>query len=88
MPEIDPSSPYFRLFQLVQEYREIISQTEQGGLETEDIRHLLGQRSVTHDQIIDEFVRLNIPFVDREDVMRQAFRMAQWLRPAEDDYDI
>jgi hypothetical protein len=88
MPDIDATSRYYHLIQLVQEYREIIDQVEHGGLETEEIRYLQGQRSVTHDQIIEEFVRLKIPFVDREDVMRQAFRIAQWARPAEDDDEV
>jgi hypothetical protein len=83
MPEIDPNSPYAHLIRLTLEYKETIDLTESGMLETEDIRELLGQRSLLHDSIIAELERLNISFEGREDAMRKAYQIAQWYRDPE-----
>jgi hypothetical protein len=64
------------LIQLAQEYREFIQLTDSGALEAEERRALLAQRSLTHDQIIALFEQLGIPFVDRDDVRRQALDIA------------
>jgi hypothetical protein len=79
MPDLDPTSQYTRLIILCREYQELIDQIESGGLETEEIRYLNGQRSVLHDQVMEEMARLGMPFSDRADAMRQAVKIARWL---------
>ena len=89
MPESDPLSPYAHVIQLAREYVDVIELIEQGGLDTDEIRHLLGQRTVLHDQIIAEFERLHISYTDRDDVRARAFQLAKWLSaPPEDDDDL
>lgn len=88
MPELDPTSPFARLINMVCEYRDIIDLTESGNLETEEIRILLGDRSVLHDAIIEEMQRLKIPVVDRDDAMIKAYQYAQWFCKPEEDYDL
>ena len=88
MPDIDPLSPYAHVIQLAREYVDLIELVEQGGLETDDIRELQGQRSVLHDQIIAEFDRLNIPYTDRDNVRARAFQFAKWLPAPEEDDDV
>ena len=83
MPEIDPTSPYAHLIQLTIEYKETIDLIESGGLETEEVQQLYGQRSLLHNDIIAELERLNIPVNSREDAMRKAYQIAQWFREPE-----
>ena len=83
MPEIDPTSPYARLIQLALEYKETIDMSESGMFETDEVRELLGQRSLLHDQIIAEFQRLGMPITNRDDAMRKAYQLAQWYRVPE-----
>jgi hypothetical protein len=45
-------------------------------LETEEYQLLLAQRSVTPDQIIALFEELAIPFVDHNNIRRQALAIA------------
>ena len=87
MPDIEPNSPYYHLIQLALDYRRVINLIEHGGLSTEDRQRLNGDRSVLHDQIIEEFARLRQPVTSREEAMRKALRYAQFYRSAEDDYD-
>jgi len=67
---------YVHLVEVAREYRELVQLTERGALEAEEQRILLSQRSVVHDQLIALFEQLKIPFVDREDVRRQAMDIA------------
>jgi hypothetical protein len=83
MPEIDPTSSYARLIQLTLEYKETIDLIESGMLETEEIRVLLSQRSLLHNDIIAELERLNKPVESREEAMRLAYQIAQWYRDPE-----
>jgi hypothetical protein len=46
--------------------------TDSGALETEEHQALSAQRAVTQDQIIALFEELAIPFIDCDDVRRQA----------------
>ncbi len=71
-----PVTLWAHLEQLAQEYRELVELTDSGALDIEEYRALLAQRSVTHDQIIALFEDLAIPFVDRDDVRRQALDIA------------
>lgn len=79
MPEIDPTSRFAHLVNLCQDYQEMIDLIESGTLETEEIRQLNGERSVLHDQIMEEMTRLGMAFTDRVDAMRQALKIARWL---------
>lgn len=79
MPDFDATSRWARLIILCREYQEMIDQIEAGGLETEEVRYLNGQRSVLHDQVMEEMTRLGMPFADRADAMRRAVKIARWL---------
>lgn len=79
MPDADPTSLYAHLISLCREYQEMIDYIEGGGLETEEIRYLNGQRSVLHDQVMEEMTRLGMTFSDRADAMRKAVQIARWL---------
>lgn len=78
MPDLDPTSPYARLFTLCREYQEMVELIQSGMLETDEIRQLNGQRSVLHDQLIEELSRLGKPFRDREHARDLAFQIAKW----------
>ena len=67
---------YAHLMEVAQEYRELVQLTERGALEADEHHTLLSQRSVVHDQLIALFEQLKIPFVDRDDVRRQAMNIA------------
>lgn len=79
MPDADPTSRFAHLVSLCREYQEMIDTIEGGGLETEEIRYLNGQRSVLHDQVMEEMTRLRMTFTARADAMRQAVKIARWL---------
>lgn len=66
------------LITLCREYQELIDQIESGGLETEEIRYLNGQRSVLHDQIMAEMKRVGVSFRDREHARNKAIQIARW----------
>lgn len=83
MPEFDSTHPQAYLIQLCIEYKETIDQIGSGLYETEEVYYLTGQRAALHDDIIREMERLGIPIADREDAMKRAIRIAQWLRPPE-----
>lgn len=78
MPELDPTSPYAHLVTLCREYQEMVELIQSGMLETDEIRQLNGQRSVIHDQIMEELRRLGKPFRDREHARDMAFTIAKW----------
>ncbi|RRR72137.1 MAG: hypothetical protein EI684_10510 [Candidatus Viridilinea halotolerans] len=80
MSDFDATSRYAHLITLSHEYQELIDSTEMGGLETEEIRYLNGQRSVLHDQIMEEMMRLGMHFTDRGDAMRKAIKLARWQK--------
>jgi len=61
---------------VAREYRELVQLTERAALDAEEQRALLSQRTVVHDQLIALFEQLKIPFVDRDDVRRQALNIA------------
>lgn len=88
MPDIEPNSPYYHLIQLALDYRKLINLIEQGGLSTEEIQHLNGDRSVLHNQIIEEFAHLGQPVTSREEAMQKALRLVQWYPSDEEDYDV
>jgi hypothetical protein len=79
MPDLDPTSRYAHLVILCQEYQEIIDLTQAGTLDTDEVRALNGQRSVLHEQLMAEMTRLEMPFSDRVDAMKQALKLARWL---------
>lgn len=79
MPDADPTSRLAHLISLCRDYQEIIDLTQSGGLETDEIRELNGQRSVLHEQVMEEMTRLGMTFTDRGDAMRQAVKIARWL---------
>jgi hypothetical protein len=54
----------------------------------EELGILSSERTILHDQIIEELERLGEPAESREAAMRFALRAARWIRPSEDDYDI
>lgn len=64
---------------LCRDYQEIIDLTQSGTLEADEVRELNSQRSVLHEQIMEEMTRLGMPFTDRVDAMRQAIKLARWL---------
>lgn len=70
-------SIHAHLIQLAREYADLVSLSEDPALDSEERRTVFAERSVTHDQIIALFVQLGIPFVDRDDVRRQALAIAQ-----------
>jgi hypothetical protein len=78
MPDYDSTSPYAHLFSLCREYQEMVEQIQSGMLETDDIRALNSQRSVLHDQIMEELTRLGKPFKSREHARNMAFQLAKW----------
>jgi hypothetical protein len=80
MPELDSTSPYYHLATLCQEYQELIDLLQGGMLDTEDLRILQGQRSVIHDQIMEEMTRLGLTYADRAEAMRKAIKIARWTR--------
>ena len=80
MPELDETSEYRHLSNLCHEYQQLVELIESGRLETEEIRHLNGERSVLHDQIMEEMQRLRIAFDDRDDARRKAFKLAKWVK--------
>ncbi|NTW97100.1 MAG: hypothetical protein HGB28_00930 [Oscillochloris sp.] len=79
MPDLDPTSRFAHLVNLCRDYQEIIDQTQSGMLETDEIRELNGQRSVLHEQVMQEMRQLGLTFTNREDAMRKAFKIARWL---------
>jgi hypothetical protein len=79
MPDADPTSRFAHLINLCRDYQDIIDLTQSGGLDTDEIRELNGQRSVLHEQVMEEMRRLGMPFTDRADAMRQAVKIARWL---------
>ncbi|WP_129628248.1 hypothetical protein [Candidatus Oscillochloris fontis] len=72
-----PSYDY--LISLCREYQQLVDDIQSGMLETDEIRELNGQRTVLHEQVMEEMQRLGISFTDREHAMRQAFQIARWL---------
>ena len=88
MPELDSTSDYAYLAQLAKEYKKTIERTEDPSFTMDELQILLSERTVLHDQIIEELLRLGIPVKSREDAMKFAFRVANWISPLEDDYDI
>ena len=88
MPELDPTSPYAHLAQLAREYLEIIERAEDTSLTSEERQILSSERTVLHDQVIEELRRLGQPKEDREAAMKFAIMVAKWVHPAEDDYDV
>ena len=75
------------LIQLAREYADLVALSEDPALDSEERRTVFAERSVTHDQIIALFAQLGIPFVDRDDVRRQALVISQsgiirWDRPS------
>lgn len=78
MPDADPTSPYAHLVSLCREYQDMVELIQSGTLETEEIRYLNGQRSVLHDQLMEELRRLGKPFRDREHARNLAFQIAKW----------
>lgn len=67
---------YAHLVEVAREYRELVHLTERAALDAEEQRTLLSQRTVVHDQLIALFEQLKMPFVDRDDVRRQALNIA------------
>ena len=88
MPEIDPTSPYARLVQLARDYLKIIEYTEDPSFSTEELGILNSERTVLHEQIIAELLRLGKPVGDRAEAMSLALRVAKWFPSPEDDYDV
>ena len=54
----------------------------------EELQILSSERTILHDQIIEELRRLGKPIEDREAAMKYAIMVAKWIHPPEDDYDI
>lgn len=79
MPDPDATSRYAHLINLCRDYQEMIDLIQSGTLETDEVRELNGQRSVLHEQVMEEMTRLRMPFADRADAMRQAIKIARWL---------
>jgi hypothetical protein len=79
MPDPDATSRFAHLIRLCRDYQDIIDQTQSGMFETDEIQELNSQRSVLHEQVMEEMTRLTIPFTDRADAMRQALKIARWL---------
>jgi cell division FtsZ-interacting protein ZapD len=79
MPDPDATSRYAHLINLCRDYQEMIDLIQSGTLETDEVRELNGQRSVLHEQVMEEMTRLGMPFADRVDAMRQAVKIARWL---------
>ena len=79
MPDPDPTSRFAHLISLCRDYQEIIDLTQSGGLETDEVRELNGQRSVLHEQVMEEMRRHGMAFADRADAMRHAVKIARWL---------
>lgn len=88
MPEYDSTSPYARLVQLAWEYQEIIEHAQDTSLTYEERLILSSDRTVLHDQIIEELRRLGQPIEDREEAMKFAIKVAKWVHPPEDDYEV
>lgn len=88
MPELDSTSEYAHLVQLARDYLKIIERTQDPSYTMEELQILSSERTVLHDQIIEELRRLGKPIDHREAAMRFAIRVAKWIHPAEDDYDI
>lgn len=88
MPELDSTSDYAHLVQLAREYKKTIERTEDPSFTMDELQILLSERTVLHDQIIAELVRLGRPVENREDAMKFALRIANWISPLEDDYDV
>lgn len=79
MPDFDATSRYAHLINLCQDYQELIDQIMSGLYETEEVRYMNGQRSVLHDQVMEEMDRLGMDYTDRVDAMKQALKIARWL---------
>ncbi len=79
MPILDPTSDYAHLVNLCRDYQETIDQIKSGALDAEEIRYLNGQRSVLHEQVMEEMTRLEMPFANRVDAMEQALMLARWF---------
>ena len=79
MPDPDATSRLAHLISLCRDYQEIIDLIQSGTLETDEVRELNGQRSVLHEQVMEEMARLGMRFTDRADAMRQAIKIARWL---------
>ena len=75
--DVQQSAFQAHLIQLAREYADLVALSEDPALDSEERRTVFAERSVTHDQIIALFEQLGIPFVDRDDVRRQALAMAQ-----------
>ena len=75
--DVQQRSIHAHLIQLAREYADLVSLSEDPALDSEERRTVFAERSVTHDQIIAVFAQLGIPFVDRDDVRRQALAIAQ-----------
>nr|WP_044200912.1 hypothetical protein [Oscillochloris trichoides] len=71
-------SSYAYLISLCREYQQLVDDIQSGMLETDDIRELNGQRTVLHEQVMEEMRRLGKSFTDREHAMRLAFQLARW----------
>jgi hypothetical protein len=78
MSDPDATSRYTYLISLCRDYQEIIDQTQSGMLDTDEIRELNSQRSVLHEQVMDEMRNLGIAFADRVDAMKKALKIARW----------
>jgi hypothetical protein len=80
MPDPDATSRYAHLISLCRDYQDIIDHTQSGMLDTDEIRELNSQRSVLHEQVMDEMRHLGIAFADRVDAMKKALKLARWHR--------
>lgn len=78
MPDPDATSRYAHLINLCRDYQEIIDLIQSGTLETDEVRELNGQRSVLHEQVMEEMTRLGMSFSDRAHAMRKAIMIARW----------
>lgn len=87
MPELDSTSPYHRISILAWEYKEIVERCEDPSINVHELQTLNSERTVLHNQVIEEFARLGEHFPDRESAMKRAMIIAKWARPAEDYYD-
>jgi hypothetical protein len=88
MSELDPTSDHARLVQLAWEYQQVIERAQDPSYTMEDLQILSSERTVLHDQIIEELRRLGKPIEDRAAAMRYAIMVAKWIHPPEDDYDV
>lgn len=87
MPELDSTSRFYRIAILAWEYKEIVERCEDPSINVQDLQVLNSERTVAHDQVIEELARLGEYFPDRESAMKRAMFIAKWARPAENYYD-